>query len=65
MPEPATDEQLFMAHESAYVEKVKLGHLSKAEIRRMGFPWLPEQVARSRRSVGSTISACQAALEEG
>jgi acetoin utilization deacetylase AcuC-like enzyme len=35
------------------------------EIRRVGLPWSPEIVERSRRSVGGTISACRAALQEG
>ncbi|KAA3648637.1 MAG: histone deacetylase [Chloroflexi bacterium] len=65
IPEPATDEQLALAHEREYIEKVKQGTLSEQEIRRMGFPWSPELVERSRRSVGSTIAACRAALEDG
>ena len=35
------------------------------EVRRIGLPWSPELVERSRRSVGGTISACRAALQEG
>ncbi len=65
VPEAATDEQLVLVHDADYVRKVKTGQLSEKEIRRMGFPWTPELVERSRRSVGGTISACRAALDEG
>jgi acetoin utilization deacetylase AcuC-like enzyme len=65
IPEPATDSQLLLAHSKVYIGKVITGALSSAEIRRLGFPWSQELVERSRRSVGSTIAACRAALSEG
>ncbi len=65
VPEAATDEQILRAHDAEYLEKVKNGTLSKQEIRRIGFPWSPGMVERSRRSSGATIAACRAALEEG
>lgn len=61
----ATDEQLLRAHTAGYLEKVKNGTLTRQEIRRIGFPWSPQLVERSRRSVGSTIAAGRVALEEG
>ena len=61
----ATDEELTRAHTEEYVHRVKEGLLSKKEIRRIGFPWSPGLVERSRRSVGSTIAACRSALESG
>lgn len=64
-PEGATDAQLQLAHCEKYLEKVKAGALSRQEVRRMGFPWSPQLVERSRRSVGSTIAAGRAALQEG
>lgn len=63
-PPGATDEQLRLAHTAEYVQRVKTGTLSRQEVRRMGFPWSPELVERSRRSVGSTIAAGRAALQE-
>lgn len=65
IPEPAGDEQLSLVHDREYIEKIKLGNLTPEEIRRMGFPWSPKLVERSRRSVGSTISACRTAFSEG
>jgi acetoin utilization deacetylase AcuC-like enzyme len=64
-PDPATDAQLSLAHSVDYIERVKSGSLSAQEIRRMGFPWSPKLVERSRRSVGGTIGACRTALREG
>jgi len=34
-------------------------------VRRIGFPWSPQLVERSKRSVGGTIAAASAALEDG
>ena len=65
LPEPATDAQLLRAHDAEYIEKVKNGGLSAKEIRRIGFPWTPQMVERSRRSVGATIAACRSAISEG
>ena len=64
-PAAATNEQLCRAHDAAYVARVSAGELSTAEIRRIGFPWSPEMVERSRRSAGATIAACRAALRTG
>lgn len=64
VPEPAADEQLLRVHTAEYLEKVTTGSLSEKEIRRIGFPWSPQLVERSRRSVGGTISACRSALQD-
>jgi len=65
VPEAATDEQILRAHDASYLERVQNGTLSSKEIRRIGFPWTPAMVERSRRSSGATIAACRAALEDG
>lgn len=64
-PEAATDAQLLRVHDAAYLTRVTQGTLSDREVRRIGLPWSPELVERCRRSVGSTIGACRAALNEG
>jgi acetoin utilization deacetylase AcuC-like enzyme len=61
----ATDEELVRAHDPGYVRRVVEGRLTPAEMRRIGFPWSPEMVERSRRSAGATIAACRAALVDG
>ncbi|HLU08538.1 MAG TPA: histone deacetylase, partial [Oceanobacillus sp.] len=63
--EPATVEQLLFAHDSDYIDKVLNGTLSAKEQRRLGFPWSPELARRSVRTVGATIGACRAALDDG
>lgn len=65
IPDPASDEQILLAHHQDYIERVVNGALSGKEIRRIGFPWSPQLVERSRRSIGGTIAACRAALDDG
>jgi acetoin utilization deacetylase AcuC-like enzyme len=65
VPEPASDQELAAAHDPSYVRKVAEGALAPAEIRRIGFPWSPALVERSRRSVGGTLGAARAALDRG
>jgi acetoin utilization deacetylase AcuC-like enzyme len=64
VPDAATDEQLLLAHDAGYLNRVANGELTAPEVRRVGLPWSPQLVERSRRSVGGTISACRAALQE-
>ena len=65
VPPAASDAQLCLAHTPEYVRKVRQGELTPKEIRRMGFPWSPQLVERSCRSVGSSIAAGYAALQDG
>lgn len=65
IPKAATLEQLSLAHTSEYVERVINGKLTEGEIKRIGFPWTPEMVERSRRSSGATLAAARDALAEG
>ncbi len=61
----ACDSQLCQVHTPDYMERVSSGRLLPGEIRRLGFPWSPGLVERSRRSVGGTIAAACSALEDG
>lgn len=63
--EAATDAQLVLAHDAAYVHAVATGTLTPAAMREIGFPWSPALVERSRRSVGATLAAADAAWAEG
>lgn len=65
IPAPASDAELRLAHTPAYIARVAAGELSAAEQRRIGFPWSPQMVERSRRSAGATLAACRAALDGG
>ncbi|MFP5286243.1 MAG: histone deacetylase, partial [Thermoanaerobaculia bacterium] len=65
VPEPATEEEILRVHEPEYLRRVMTGGLDRAELRRIGFPWSPAMVERSRRSAGGTIAACREALANG
>ncbi|MEJ2165046.1 MAG: histone deacetylase [Desulfobacterales bacterium] len=65
IPEPASDEDILRAHDPDYLRRLLDGDLSPKEIRRVGLPWSPEMVRRTRYSVGGSIAACRAALAEG
>lgn len=60
----AADQDLRRAHTAEYLHKVCTGSLTTLEQRRTGFPWSPELVERSRRSVGATLAASRAALSD-
>jgi len=62
---PASDGELALAHTPGYIDAVSRGLLSPAQQREIGFPWSERMVARARRSVGGTIAAARAALQEG
>lgn len=65
VPDAATDEELLLVHTQEYLHQVSDGLLAQKAIRRIGLPWSPELVERSRRSVGGTIAASRWALREG
>jgi len=65
VPAAASDGDLGAAHSPRYVAAVATGRLTAAEQRRIGFPWSPGMVERSRRSTGATLAACRAALDVG
>ena len=61
----ATDDDLLLAHDPRYLERVVTGRLSDREVKAVGLPWSPELVERGRRSVGATMAAARTALENG
>ncbi|MBT8395489.1 MAG: histone deacetylase [Gemmatimonadetes bacterium] len=65
VPDAATDAELGTVHDEEYLRRVREGSLSTSEIRRIGFPWSHALVERSRRSVGGTLSAARAAVQDG
>jgi acetoin utilization deacetylase AcuC-like enzyme len=65
VPEMLTDADILRCHDAEYLHKVKHGLLTQKEIRRIGFPWSPDLVRRSRGSGGGTADACRAALRDG
>ncbi|UZD56237.1 histone deacetylase family protein [Caldimonas aquatica] len=63
--QPASDGELALAHHPRYVSAVAQGWLTSQEQREIGFPWSPAMAERARRSVGATIAAARAALDDG
>jgi acetoin utilization deacetylase AcuC-like enzyme len=61
----ASWDDLRRAHTDEYVQAVADGAVPRDIQRRIGFPWSPEMVERSRRSVGATLAAARVALAEG
>jgi acetoin utilization deacetylase AcuC-like enzyme len=53
---------LRLVHDAAYVDAVAKGELAREMQRRIGFPWSPMMVERSRRSVGATLAAAHDAI---
>ena len=64
-PAAASDDMLRLVHTAEYVDRFVAGDLTAAEVRRLGFPWSPALVERSRRAVGGTVAAARHALVHG
>ncbi len=62
---PASDGELALAHDPAWISAVAEGLLSAAQQREIGFPWSERMAERARRSVGATIAAARTALFDG
>ncbi|MGH3021218.1 MAG: histone deacetylase family protein [Gaiellaceae bacterium] len=62
---PASDDELRLAHDAAYLVRVERGALARREVLALGLPWSPALVERARRSVGATLMAAEAALADG
>ena len=66
VPSPAaTREELLYAHDADYIDAVFSGQLDPAIQRRIGLPWSPTLLARSRATVGGSLAAARVALEHG
>jgi acetoin utilization deacetylase AcuC-like enzyme len=61
----AADDELRLAHDGSYLERVQDGVLARREVLALGLPWSPELVERAGRSVGATLMAAEAALADG
>jgi acetoin utilization deacetylase AcuC-like enzyme len=61
----ATENELILAHSFNYVQSMQTGTVDPQIIKRIGFPWSYELYLRSCASVGGTIAAAKAALQDG
>ncbi len=62
---PASEGELALAHDPAWIAAVFEGTTSPAQQREIGFPWSPRMVERARCSVGATVAAARTALFGG
>ncbi len=58
-------DELVRAHEPDYLDRVEAGELSRREQLALGLPWSRALVERALRSVGATLMAAGAALDDG
>jgi acetoin utilization deacetylase AcuC-like enzyme len=65
VPEPIPDEAVLRVHDAEYLRRLEAGQLTTKEMHRIGLPWSPELMTRTRYAVGGTLAACRAALEDG
>ena len=66
LPSPeASIAELHRAHSETYVAAVMDGTLSPDIVRRIGLPWSPTLVRRSRATVGGSLAAAREALRSG
>jgi acetoin utilization deacetylase AcuC-like enzyme len=64
----ASDGELALAHDPAYIEAMATGSIATSQpkmLRDIGFPWSDAMVERSRRSAGATIAAVRHVLQGG
>jgi acetoin utilization deacetylase AcuC-like enzyme len=64
-PEECAWETLSLVHTERYLSSLRDGTMTDMEERRMGLPWSPALVRRSRIAVTGTINALGFALEDG
>lgn len=61
----ATLAEILHAHDRTYAQEFLRGTIGPERMRRIGFPWSPELVTRTLASVGGTLAATVAAMEDG
>ncbi|MAD78280.1 MAG: histone deacetylase [Planctomycetaceae bacterium] len=64
-PEEISWDDLRMVHEESYLRDLREGTLDAKAIRRLGLPWSPALVRRSRLAANGTVLAGWQALEDG
>jgi acetoin utilization deacetylase AcuC-like enzyme len=64
-PEPATDDDVRLVHDAAYVEKLRSGTLSYQDILRLEIPYSRQMVEAFWLAAGGSILAARLALQDG
>lgn len=58
-------DDILRVHTEEYLDRLECGHLNREELRKMGFPWSPQLVARAKAAVAGTIATAEAAFTDG
>jgi acetoin utilization deacetylase AcuC-like enzyme len=64
-PEPATEEDLLLAHDAEWIDSLKRGHLTYHQIMQLEIPCSPKTVDAFIVMTGGTIAAARNALRDG
>jgi acetoin utilization deacetylase AcuC-like enzyme len=64
-PHEADWSDIMLVHTAEYLGALANGSLDRASVRRLGFPWTPALLRRSRLAVQGTIDAAVLALDHG
>ena len=64
-PREADWADLLLVHTRRYLDALAAGTMTRQEERKMGLPWSPALVRRSRLAVQGTVNACTMALHDG
>ena len=64
-PPEAPWDLLALAHARPYLDSLRDGTMDASAVRRLGLPWSPALVRRSRRATMGTLLAARHALEDG
>jgi acetoin utilization deacetylase AcuC-like enzyme len=60
----ASQEIVELAHDPAYVESLRTGHVDEKNFKRIGFPWSQELFFRSLATVGGALQSALSALDD-
>jgi len=61
----ASDGELAFVHHPDYIDAIASGSVPASVLRDIGFPWSLAMAERARRSVGASLQAARAAMQEG
>ena len=65
LPAAATPEQLELAHDPIWIDKLTHGYLSGSDVQRLEIPYSPQMARAFFLAAGGTILAARTALQEG
>jgi len=64
-PGLALDQDILLVHTAEYLRALSTGDFEPQVLRKIGFPWSPALLTRSRAAVAGTMAAVESALSDG